>query len=489
MDQGGPGSLLTLDAHKSRRNAGSEERVSRPAPPRSCGSHAPAPSRRSDGSPCVACLLSSLDHKLSPEAFAFFFLASKQSPIGAQRSWGPQQGLPAGYQVTGVFMKNWDSLDEHGVCAADRDCEDAYKVCRVLDIPFHQVSYVKEYWNEVFSDFLNEYEKGRTPNPDIVCNKHIKFSCFFHYAVDNLGADAVATGHYARTSLEDEEVFQQKHVKKPEGLFRNRFEVRNLVKLLQAADSFKDQTFFLSQVSQEALRRTIFPLGGLTKDFVKKIAAENGLQHVLQKKESMGICFIGKRNFEHFILQYLQPRPGKFISIEDNTVLGTHKGWFLYTLGQRAKIGGLSKPWYVVDKDSTKGDVFLAPGPEHPALYRDLLRTNRVHWIAEEPPAALVRDKMMECHFRFRHQMAIVPCVLTLNQDGTVWVTAVKAVRGLALGQFAVFYKGDECLGSGKILRLGPSAYTLQKGRSRATAVPKDSEDGPGDSPGLCPTP
>ncbi|XP_011528575.1 mitochondrial tRNA-specific 2-thiouridylase 1 isoform X2 [Homo sapiens] len=231
-----------------------------------------------------------------------------------------------GYQVTGVFMKNWDSLDEHGVCTADKDCEDAYRVCQILDIPFHQVSYVKEYWNDVFSDFLNEYEKGRTPNPDIVCNKHIKFSCFFHYAVDNLGADAIATGHYARTSLEDEEVFEQKHVKKPEGLFRNRFEVRNAVKLLQAADSFKDQTFFLSQVSQDALRRTIFPLGGLTKEFVKKIAAENRLHHVLQKKESMGMCFIGKRNFEHFLLQYLQPRPGHFISIEDNKVLGTHKG-------------------------------------------------------------------------------------------------------------------------------------------------------------------
>ncbi|XP_036134104.1 mitochondrial tRNA-specific 2-thiouridylase 1 isoform X2 [Molossus molossus] len=205
-------------------------------------------------------------------------------------------------------MKNWDSLDEHGVCTADKDCEDAHRVCQILDIPFHQVSWVKEYWNDVFSDFLNEYEKGRTPNPDIICNKHIKFRCFFHYAVDNLGADAVATGHYARTSLEDEEVFQQKHIKRPEGLFRNRFEVRNAVKLLQAADSFKDQTFFLSQVSQEALRRTLFPLGGLTKDFVKKIAAENRLHHVLQKKE------------------YLQPRPGKFISIEDGSVLGTHKG-------------------------------------------------------------------------------------------------------------------------------------------------------------------
>ncbi|XP_070309618.1 mitochondrial tRNA-specific 2-thiouridylase 1 isoform X4 [Odocoileus virginianus] len=317
-----------------------------------------------------------------------------------------------GYRVTGVFMRNWDSLDEHGVCTADRDCEDAYRVCQILDIPFRQVSYVKEYWNDVFSDFLNEYEKGRTPNPDIVCNKLIKFRCFFNYAVDNLGADAVATGHYARTSLEDEEVFQQKHIKRPEGLFRNRFEVRNAVKLLQAADSFKDQTFFLSQVPQEALRRTLFPLGELTKDFVKKIAAENRLHHVLQKKESMGICFIGKRNFENFILEYLQPRPGRFISIEDNKVLGTHKGWFLYTLGQRANIGGLREPWYVVEKDGAKGDVLVAPRTDHPALYRDLLRTGRVHWIAEEPPAALVRDKMMECHFRFRHQMALVRRVL-----------------------------------------------------------------------------
>ncbi|XP_004478053.2 mitochondrial tRNA-specific 2-thiouridylase 1 isoform X2 [Dasypus novemcinctus] len=380
-------------------------------------------------------------------------------------------------------MKNWDSLNEQGVCTADKDCEDAYKVCKILDIPFHQVSYVKEYWNDVFSEFLNDYEQGKTPNPDIVCNKHIKFNHFFHYAVDNLGADAVATGHYARTSLEDEEVFQQKHVRRPQGLFRNRFEVRNAVKLLQAADSFKDQTFFLSQVSQDALRRAIFPLGGLTKDFVKKMAAENGLQHVLQRRESMGICFIGKRNLGKFLLEYLQPRPGKLISIEDSRVLGTHQGSFLYTMGQRAKIGGLREPWYVVEKDGARGDVFVAPGIDHPALYRDLLRTGRVHWIAEEPPAALVRDKMMECHFRFRHQMALVPCVLTLNQDGTVWVTAVKAVWALTLGQFAVFYKGDECLGSGKILRLGPSAYTLQKGRSQSQAAPGGPGSGPSPGP------
>nr|XP_037863238.1 mitochondrial tRNA-specific 2-thiouridylase 1 isoform X4 [Chlorocebus sabaeus]XP_037863239.1 mitochondrial tRNA-specific 2-thiouridylase 1 isoform X4 [Chlorocebus sabaeus] len=258
---------------------------------------------------------------------------------------------------------------------------------------------------------------------------------------------------------------------------------------LRGQKGFSEIGLKLEMVSQDALRRTIFPLGGLTKQFVKKIAAENRLHHVLQKKESMGMCFIGKRNFEHFLLQYLQPRPGHFISIEDNKVLGTHKGWFLYTLGQRANIGGLREPWYVVEKDGVKGNVFVAPRRDHPALYRDLLRTSRVHWITEEPPAALVRDKMMECHFRFRHQMALVPCVLTLNQDGTVWVTAVQAVHALTTGQFAVFYKGDECLGSGKILRLGPSAYTLQKGQHRGGVAIENPSDGPEDGPGLRPLP
>ncbi|XP_024906775.1 mitochondrial tRNA-specific 2-thiouridylase 1 isoform X12 [Pteropus alecto] len=181
---------------------------------------------------------------------------------------------------------------------------------------------------------------------------------------------------------------------------------------LRGRKGFSEIDLKSGMVSQDALRRALFPLGGLTKDFVKKIAAENRLHHVLQRKESMGICFVGKRNFENFILQYLQPRPGRFISIEDNRVLGTHKGWFLYTLGQRAKIGGLREPWYVAEKDGGRGDVFVAPGTDHPALFRDLLRTSRVHWIAEEPPAALVRDKMMECHFRFRHQMALVRRVL-----------------------------------------------------------------------------
>lgn len=364
-------------------------------------------------------------------------------------------------------MKNWDSLDERGVCTTERDCEDAYRVCQTLNIPFHQVSYVKEYWHEVFSNLLKEYERGRTPNPDILCNKHIKFNHFHKYAINTLGADAMATGHYARTSQEDEEVFQQTHTPPPTSLFRDRFEIRNPVRLYKGADVLKDQTFFLSQISQDALRQTLFPLAGLTKEFVKKIAAEAGFHHVLKKKESMGICFIGERHFENFILEYLEPKPGNFVSVEDGTVMGTHKGWFTLTLGQRAKIGGLRNPWFVVDKDIITGDVFVAPATNHPSLFRDTVRTDRFHWVTVDPPSELVKTQMMECHFRFIHQMQLTPCTVTLNLDGSVWISLSQPVRALTPGQFAVLYKGDECLGSGKIIQLGPSEFTLQRGRER----------------------
>ncbi|CAL1568692.1 unnamed protein product [Knipowitschia caucasica] len=375
-----------------------------------------------------------------------------------------------GYNVTGVFMKNWDSLDESGVCTSDKDCEDAYKVCQTLDIPFHQVSFVKEYWHEVFTNLVKEYQKGRTPNPDIMCNKNIKFNYFYKYAMDTLGADAMATGHYARTSQEDEEVFHQMYSPSTK-LFRDRFEIRNPVRLHQGADLFKDQTFFLSQISQEALRHTIFPLAGLTKDFVRKIAAEAGLHNVLKKKESMGICFIGERNFEKFILEYIEPKPGNFVSIEDGSIKGTHKGWFTLTLGQRARIGGQKDPWFVVDKDIVTGDVMVAPTTNHPALFRDTIKTDRFNWITTEPPRELIQAKMMQCNFRFIHQMPLVKCTVTLNMDGTVWISLSEPVRALTPGQFAVLYKGDECLGSGKILLLGPSQFTLQRGRERLSAA------------------
>ncbi|XP_055508996.1 mitochondrial tRNA-specific 2-thiouridylase 1 isoform X2 [Leucoraja erinacea] len=359
-----------------------------------------------------------------------------------------------GYQVMGVFMKNWDMLDERGICTSDQDCRDAHQLCEMLDIPFYQVSFVKEYWHEVFSNLVKEYEMGRTPNPDIMCNKNIKFKCLLHFAMEMLGADAMATGHYARTSQGDEEVFQQKSIGNTEDILYN-----HAVKLLKAADPQKDQTFFLSQISQHALRHTIFPLGEFRKNIVKEMAAEAGFHHILKRKESMGICFIGERNFEHFILEYLEPRPGNFVSIEDGKIMGTHKGWFLFTLGQRARIGGQSDAWFVVDKEIKTGDVFVAPGTCHPALYRNSLETDPVHWIAQNPPADLLRDGVMQCSFRFQHQMPLVQCQITLNADSTVLVTLVKPVRAPTPGQYAVLYKDDECLGSGKITKLGLSMY------------------------------
>ncbi|XP_070290838.1 mitochondrial tRNA-specific 2-thiouridylase 1 isoform X2 [Salvelinus sp. IW2-2015] len=329
-------------------------------------------------------------------------------------------------------------------------------------------------------NLLKEYEKGRTPNPDILCNKHIKFNHFYNYAINGLGADAMATGHYARTSQEDEDVFQQSHVSPPpQHVFRDRFEIRNPVRLYQGADRFKDQTFFLSQMSQDALRRTVFPLSGLTKDYVKKIAAEAGFQHVLKRKESMGICFIGERKFEDFILEYLEPKPGNFVSIEDGKIMGEHKGWFTLTLGQRARIGGQRDAWFVVDKDITTGEVFVGPTTNHPALFRDTVRTDRFHWITEDPPTELIQTKMMECHFRFIHQMPLTPCTVTLNMDGSVWIMLSQPIRALTPGQFAVLYKGDECLGSGKIVRLGPTEHTLQQGRDRMKEAPVAKERTP----------
>ncbi|XP_019947623.2 mitochondrial tRNA-specific 2-thiouridylase 1 isoform X1 [Paralichthys olivaceus] len=382
-----------------------------------------------------------------------------------------------GFSVTGVYMKNWDPVDERGVCSTEKDCEDAYRVCHTLNIPFHQVSYVKEYWHEVFSYLLKEYEKGRTPNPDILCNKHIKFNHFHKYAINTLGADAMATGHYARTSQEDEDVFQQTHIAPSTTLFRDRFEIRNPARLYKGADLLKDQTFFLSQISQDALRQTMFPLAGLTKEFVKKIAAEAGFHYILKKKESMGICFIGERNFENFILEYLEPKPGNFVSIEDGKIMGTHKGWFTLTLGQRARIGGQRDAWFVVDKDITTGDVFVAPTTNHPALFRDTVRTDRFHWLTVDPPPELARTQMMDCHFRFIHQMPLIPCTVTLNMNGSVWISLSQPIRALTPGQFAVLYKGDECLGSGKITQLGPSEHTLQQGRERLMAVARHREE------------
>ncbi|XP_032827473.1 mitochondrial tRNA-specific 2-thiouridylase 1 isoform X2 [Petromyzon marinus] len=383
---------------------------------------------------------------------------------GADARWEIQSEAPfvsralQGHRVTGVFMRNWDRADEvaAGPCSGDRDRDDARRVCDQLDVPFREVSFVKEYWHDVFSAMLRGYEGGRTPNPDILCNRHIKFHHLLQFAMERLGADAVATGHYARTSLEEEAVLGQTYGAggdPPRG-----------VRLLVSADPVKDQTFFLSQVPARALRHALFPVGGLPKAVVRRVAAQAGLNHVLQRRESVGMCFIGKRKFENFLLEYLEPRPGNFVSMEDGRILGQHKGAFLLTVGQRARIGGLRSAWFVVEKNVDTGDVLVAPSNDHPALQHSTLSTGRVHWMWGAPPTELVRSGRMELLARFHHQMPLRRCSLTLEPDGSAWLAFAQPVRAPPLGQFAVFYHGDECLGSGEIVHVGPSVYSLRRG-------------------------
>ncbi|XP_022253209.1 mitochondrial tRNA-specific 2-thiouridylase 1-like [Limulus polyphemus] len=250
-----------------------------------------------------------------------------------------------GYDVLGVFMRNWDIADETGHCSIDKDKEDAEYVCRKIGIPLQEVNFVRHYWNEVFSDLIEDYQNGLTPNPDILCNKSIKFNIFYDYATENLGADAIATGHYARTSFgEDLEYYQE----------------NKRVRLLKAVDGGKDQTFFLSQVPQKSLQRTLFPLGGITKNSVKKIALHAGLNYIAKKKESTGICFIGKRNFQDFIKDYVKPKPGNFVDVETGEVVGTHAGIHFWTMGQRCHIPGLHTAYFVADKDMKTQDILVA---------------------------------------------------------------------------------------------------------------------------------
>ncbi|XP_033116546.1 mitochondrial tRNA-specific 2-thiouridylase 1-like [Anneissia japonica] len=349
-----------------------------------------------------------------------------------------------GYQVTGIFMKNWDSLDENGECQADKDAEDAQYICKHLGISFQQVNFVKEYWHEVFSYLLKEYQAGFTPNPDILCNKYIKFDHFLQHALYTVGADALATGHYARLQEDQTDTTGKK------------------VKLIKAIDLWKDQTFFLSQVKQESLQKVVFPVGDLTKSVVRQIALQAGLHKIVKKKESMGICFIGQRNFKEFIQEYVDPAPGNFISIEDAEVIGHHNGCFLYTIGQNAKIPGMDNKWFVVDKDPQTRTIYVAPSTSHPSLFTDSVITEPIHWI-NAMPAQLQQKEPFKCTFKFQHTDPPVDCMLTLNSDDSILISLVNPLRALTPGQFAVFYYGEQCLGGGRILRCGPSLYTLHK--------------------------
>ncbi|OOG21205.1 tRNA 2-thiouridine(34) synthase MnmA [Thioalkalivibrio denitrificans] len=334
--------------------------------------------------------------------------------------------LEQGVRVEGLFMKNWEDDDEPGYCAAAEDLADAQAVCDLLGITLHKVNFAHHYWDRVFRHFLDEYQAGRTPNPDILCNREIKFRAFLDYARE-LGAARIATGHYARIGRDGE-----------------RFT------LLTGLDAGKDQTYFLYTLGQAQLSRSLFPLGEMQKEHVREIAREHGLP-VHDKKDSTGICFIGERRFRDFLKRYLPARPGEITDPEGH-VLGEHQGLMYYTLGQRQGLGiggvrdGHDAPWYVVDKDMGANRLIVAQGHDHPLLFHPVLRANDLHWVSGVPPTS-----GLQCQARIRHRQARQDCRLTLPGDGTAEVRFHTPQRAITPGQSVVFYLGDQCLGGGII--------------------------------------
>ena len=335
-----------------------------------------------------------------------------------------------GYQVEGLFMKNWEEDDGTEYCTAKADFADAQAVCDRLGIKLHGANFAAEYWDGVFEHFLTEYRAGRTPNPDILCNREIKFKAFLDYAT-HLGADLIATGHYVRRDQ------QGGHTR-----------------LLKGLDSNKDQSYFLHQVGHEQLAKTLFPVGELPKSSVRAIAEQAGLA-TARKKDSTGICFIGERRFRDFLQTYLPANPGSIESVE-GTTLGRHQGLMYHTIGQRQGlgIGGLADheeaPWYVVGKDLARNVLLVAQGNEHPALFRDKLVTEPIFWIKGTAP-----DLPLRCSAKIRYRQADQQCVvmpMPNSPEGSVQVVFDAPQRAVTPGQSVVFYQEDECLGGGVIL-------------------------------------
>lgn len=338
--------------------------------------------------------------------------------------------LRAGHAVEALHMTNWDDADEY--CTAAADFADAQQIAADLDIALHHVNFAREYREQVFADFLSEYRAGRTPNPDVACNRHIKFGAFLHHA-QRLGAEYIATGHYARVVHQD----RRGH-------------------LYKAADTDKDQTYFLHSVESEALSRTLFPLGDLQKSEVRAVAREYGLANH-DKADSTGICFIGERPFREFLAQHIAAEPGPILTIEGQTV-GQHSGLPYYTLGQRhgLNIGGLASKaqaaWFVAAKDEDRNALIVVQGHDHPALLSSELDVGELHWI-NGSPEELSATGRVELHARLRHRQAEVACELScVGNDAILRLRFLIPQRAATPGQYAVFYSGEECLGGGVIL-------------------------------------
>lgn len=331
----------------------------------------------------------------------------------------------AGHEVTGVFMKNWEGDDDEH-CPAAQDLADAEMVCEQLGIPLQLVNFSNEYWERVFSFFLDEYRAGRTPNPDILCNKEIKFKAFLDYA-KQLGADCIATGHYARRS-----------------------ESNTHTQLLKGLDHNKDQSYFLHALNSEALAQTVFPVGDLEKTRVRAIATELGLK-THNKKDSTGICFIGERKFKTFLNEYLPAQPGDIVT-ETGLTIGRHDGLMFYTIGQRQglQIGGLKGqselPWYVAEKDLARNRLIVVQGENHPALFKPSLTALNPHWINQAPSLPL--KAMAKTRYRQPDQACLIEA---LPNSSHLEVSFDTPQRAVTPGQSVVFYDGDVCLGGAVI--------------------------------------
>ncbi len=340
-----------------------------------------------------------------------------------------------GYDVVGVFMKNWDETDDAGVCTAEADFEDVRRVCDQIDIPYFGVNFEQEYADRVFRYFLDEYQKGRTPNPDVLCNREIKFKELLHHA-EALGATHLATGHYAQV--------------RPCG---------ESVELVRSKDANKDQTYFLYMVGQEALRKSMFPIGHLTKREVREIAAQAHLP-TATKKDSTGICFIGERNFRAFLSQYLPAQPGDMRSLDGKKV-GRHQGLMYYTIGQRHGLGiggtrGTSnhEPWFVVAKDLVTNTLYVEQGHDHKSLLSVGLMASELHFVAGFAPTAKPPSNAstsFRCTAKFRYRQPDQPVTVEIFDNGTAKVMFDSPQRAITPGQSVVFYQDDVCLGGGII--------------------------------------
>lgn len=327
-----------------------------------------------------------------------------------------------GYDVVGIFMKNWDDTDESGVCTATEDYEDVIRVCNQLDIPYYAVNFEKKYWDKVFTYFLDEYQAGRTPNPDVMCNKEIKFKAFLDHAL-SLGADYLATGHYARIE-----------------------ESNGRYSLLRGHDTGKDQTYFLNQLSEDVLNKVLFPLGHLKKDDVREIAKQNNLA-TANKKDSTGICFIGERNFKEFLSEYLPAQPGEMRTLTGN-LIGKHDGLMYYTIGQRhgLGIGGAGAPWFVVGKDIAENILYVEQGSDHESLYSNGIIATNVNWIQSDHV-----QEVFTCTAKFRYRQQDSTVDVKLKDNNEVKVVFHDKERAVTPGQAVVFYDGEKCLGGGTI--------------------------------------